>query len=107
VRPQQDVNQVGVVGGVIRNDGVEYLEPRIMVRTIYSWWLSTTYIKNKSLGWPSSASRNLGFANELKSWSKRVEELAFKDLKYGAELDRAMISAGYIEFMEPDVVAIM
>jgi hypothetical protein len=28
-------------------------------------------------------------------------------LKYGAELERAMISAGYIEFIEPDVVAIM
>lgn len=68
---------------------------------------STTYMKNKSLGWPSSASKNLGFANELKSWSKRVAELTFKDLKYGAEFDRAMISAGYIEFREPDVVAIM
>jgi hypothetical protein len=64
-------------------------------------------MKNKSLGCPSSANRNLGFANELKSWSKRVAELTFKDLKYGAELERAMISAGYIEFMEPDVVAIM
>lgn len=49
----------------------------------------------------------MGFANELKSWSKRVAELTFKDLKYGAELERAMISAGYIEFIEPDVVAIM
>jgi hypothetical protein len=107
VRPQQDVNQVGVVGGVIRNDGVEYLEPGTMVQMMYPWWFSTTYMKNKSLGWPSSASKNLGFANELKSWSKRVAELAFKDLKYGAELDRAMISAGYIEFIEPDVVAIM
>jgi hypothetical protein len=64
-------------------------------------------MKNKSLGWPSSASKNLGLANELKSWSRRVAELTFKDLKYGAELDRAMISAGYMEFREPDVVAIM
>lgn len=63
-------------------------------------------MKNKSLGWPSSANKNLGFANELKSWSKRVAELTFKDLKYGAELERAMTSAGYIEFREPEVVVI-
>jgi hypothetical protein len=40
-----------------------------------------TYIKNKSLGWPSSASKNVGFAKEVKSWSKRVAELTFKALK--------------------------
>ena len=81
---------------------------RVLVRKIYLVdRCSTTYMKNKSLGWPSSASKNLGFANELKSWSNRVAELTLKDLKYGAELDRAMTNAGYIEFREPDVVAIM
>ena len=69
--------------------------------------LGRAYIKNKSLGCPSSANKNVGFANEVKSWSNRVAELTFKDLKYGAELERAMMSAGYIEFREPDVVAIM
>jgi hypothetical protein len=64
-------------------------------------------MKNKSLGWPSSANRNVGFANELNSWSRRVEELTLKDLKYGAELESAIMSAGYIEFREPDVVAII
>jgi len=64
-------------------------------------------MKNKSLGCPSSANKNLGLANDLKSWSKRVAELTFRDLKYGAELDRAITSAGYIEFIGPDVVAIM
>ena len=64
-------------------------------------------MKKRRRGWPSSANRNAGLANDVKSCNSRVAELTVKSLKYGAEFDSAMISAGYIEFNAPDVVATM
>lgn len=43
--------------------------------------------------------------NALKRETKRLEDMTDKCLKYGAEFDRAIISAGYREFSAPDVVA--
>ena len=53
-----------------------------------------THKKNRSLGCPSSESRKLGFVNELNNETKRFDEVTDKCLKYGAEFDNAMISAG-------------
>ena len=44
---------------------------------------------------------------DVNSCNKRVAELTVKSLKYGAELESAMIRAGYIELSAPDVVATM
>ena len=64
-------------------------------------------MKNNSRGWPSSDSKNEGFANATKSCMRRAEELMLRFLKYGAALDRAMTNAGYNELSVPDVVAII
>jgi hypothetical protein len=66
-----------------------------------------TYIKKSSRGWPSSDSKNEGFAKAVKSCIKRAEELMLRFLRYGAALDNAMTKAGYSEFREPEVVAII
>ena len=62
-------------------------------------------MKNSNLGWPSSANKKTGLANDVKSWTSRAEAVTLRFLKYGAELDSAMIRAGYREFKVPDVVA--
>ena len=38
---------------------------------------------------------------------RRADVLTLRFLKYGAELERAIMRAGYREFSEPDVVATM
>ena len=63
------------------------------------------YKKNSNRGWPSSASKNTGFENEVKSWIGRTDDVTLRFLKYGATLERAMIRAGYNELRVPDVVA--
>ena len=64
-------------------------------------------MKKRRRGCPSSASRKAGLANDVNSCNSLVAELTVKSLKYGAELDSAMINAGYIELSAPDVVATM
>ena len=41
----------------------------------------------------------------MNSWISRVDAVTLRFLKYGAELESAMIRAGYKEFSAPDVVA--
>jgi hypothetical protein len=62
-------------------------------------------MKNKSLGWPSSASRKSGFEKDVNSWISRAEAVTVRFLKYGAEFESAITSAGYSEFRVPEVVA--
>lgn len=62
-------------------------------------------MKNNNRGWPSSDNKNVGFENDVTSWTNRVEAETLKFLKYGAELDSAMTRAGYRELRVPDVVA--
>lgn len=64
-------------------------------------------MKKSSLGWPSSDSRKDGLANAVKSCISLAAELILRFLKYGAAFDNAITSAGYNEFREPEVVAIM
>jgi hypothetical protein len=64
-----------------------------------------TNMKKRSLGCPSSARRNNGFANEVKSCRSRADADTPICLKYGARFDRAIMSAGYKKVRLPEVVA--
>lgn len=66
---------------------------------------NTAHMKKSNRGCPSSDSKNRGVEKALNSWSNRVDEVKLRCLKYGAELDRAMIRAGYSEVSAPEVVA--
>jgi hypothetical protein len=64
-------------------------------------------MKNRSLGWPSSANRNWGFANAVNNWINLVDAVTLRFWRCGALLDSAMIMAGYNELNAPLVVATM
>lgn len=64
-----------------------------------------THIKNSKRGFPSSDNKNSGLEKEVKSWISRAEDVILRFRKYGAQLDKVIMSAGYKDVRVPDVVA--
>jgi hypothetical protein len=53
-----------------------------------------THMKKSNRGLPSSESKKVAFENAVTNCTSRVDADTLRFLKYGAQLERAIISAG-------------